>query len=279
MTKEDLTLDKMNGSKTRNFIEERVFGKIDFNLKLEKNLPVLQELRLNLELCITDTLFLYEGFEPMGKLVSDYITALNLKSRMHLPFYGLQLGCKDRYIRQLSYDLVMKGLQRSAELNFRKAIMHISFPPHIPSSGKEKWLHSFCLNLEKLLNYCQGKGITLLLENTYEHDTYVFEKIFEHFPTSSLEMCLDIGHIYCYSSISLRDWWDCLNGKITVVHLSDNDGSEDSHLALGEGKIDFEELFTLSITQDTTYTLETEVSCFKRSIQYLKETPLTKGID
>ena len=250
---------------------DRMFGKVNLDERVLDNLLELQRLNLNLELCITDSRYLFEKFCTAESLLRLKIAELNLKSNFHLPFYGLQLGCKDHYIRELSLKLIMQGLHLAAELQIPRAIMHLSFPPYIPIKGQQKWLDSFYRNLEKILEYCQQKNITLLLENTHEHLPEIFSSIFENYPTGYLAMCLDIAHIYCYSPASFAEWWSACSDNIKVIHLSDNYGDEDSHLPLGDGKIDFRELFDASAGKDLTYTLETDVTGFAKSLEYIRE--------
>ncbi len=250
-------------------MNERFYGKINLNEESSRNLTFLPDQGLNLELCVTDSTFLFEKFLPLRKELQNTIEQLGLRTILHLPFYGLQLGCKDYYIRDLSYNLISQGLLRCSELNINRAVMHVSFPSHIPTAGAKNWLKSFYLNLEKILLYCQEKKITLYLENTFEPDSEIFERIFDHFVSDNLLMCLDIAHVYCYSKSGFSDWWNNLQSKIGHVHLSDNNTFEDSHLALGKGKIDFQDVFEKSFSKDVTYTLETEISCFQESLAYL----------
>ncbi|MFZ0611664.1 MAG: sugar phosphate isomerase/epimerase, partial [Desulfobacterales bacterium] len=55
--------------------------------------------------------------------------------------------------------------------------------------------------------------------------------------------CLDTGHQAAFGQASLVKWLDALGPHIGQVHLHDNHGLRDEHLALGRGKIDFPYLF------------------------------------
>ena len=250
-------------------MRERFYGKIDLNDQIFQNLPLLVELGINLELCITDSTFLYEKFPPLSAQLKDTIRQMNLQTIFHLPFYGLQLGCKDHYIQELSFKLVMQGLKRSSELEIRRAVMHIGFPQHMPLKGKDKWLQAFYNNLDKILEYCHRQEITLYLENTFEPDPTIFEEILQNYKDNRLAVCLDIAHIYCYSDVKFVDWWKVLGERTGHIHLSDNKGNEDSHLILGTGFIDFREIWQHTNSQALTYTLETEIASFTGSLAFL----------
>ena len=52
---------------------------------------------------------------------------------------------------------------------------------------------------------------------------------------------LDLGHAHCFSEYPVTEWAERLAGHIRHVHVHDNDGSRDAHLALGRGTIPVEE--------------------------------------
>jgi sugar phosphate isomerase/epimerase len=46
-----------------------------------------------------------------------------------------------------------------------------------------------------------------------------------------------------FSETTMQDWLKTLGPFLKQIHLHDNNGMNDDHLALGAGKIDFEYLF------------------------------------
>ncbi len=55
--------------------------------------------------------------------------------------------------------------------------------------------------------------------------------------------CFDTGHMNAFSTTAMQDWLDDLGAFLTQIHLHDNDGHWDDHLAVGDGNIDFDILF------------------------------------
>jgi sugar phosphate isomerase/epimerase len=55
--------------------------------------------------------------------------------------------------------------------------------------------------------------------------------------------CFDTGHMSAYSETNMDDWLKALGPLMKELHLHDNDGIKDDHVAIGAGKIDFELLF------------------------------------
>jgi sugar phosphate isomerase/epimerase len=56
---------------------------------------------------------------------------------------------------------------------------------------------------------------------------------------------LDIGHHHVFGKKPLKEWVETLGKKIMELHLHDNNGEEDTHLAIGKGNADFASLFQL----------------------------------
>jgi sugar phosphate isomerase/epimerase len=58
-----------------------------------------------------------------------------------------------------------------------------------------------------------------------------------------LRFCFDIGHHNIFSDLPMKEWIDELAPFLAEVHLHDNLGEDDDHLAIGQGKIDFPSFF------------------------------------
>ena len=56
----------------------------------------------------------------------------------------------------------------------------------------------------------------------------------------------------------ILEWIECLGKSIEHIHLHDNDGTIDAHLALGKGKLPVEEMLCglKRISGNMTYTIE-----------------------
>jgi len=71
----------------------------------------------------------------------------------------------------------------------------------------------------------------------------IHRELFDRIPSSFFGFCLDVGHQHSFSRTPLKAWLEELQSVLREIHLHDNDGTSDSHLPIGEGTIDFVELF------------------------------------
>ena len=256
---------------------ENLFAKVNLNDGTVKNLDYIRSLGLNLELCVTDSRYLYEKYAMVGSSLKESISKTGVKTIMHLPFYGLQLGSNDYYIRKLSLQLIIRGIERGMELSIFKGVIHISMPCHIPSNGETMWKKTFLSSLEKILQVCEKNRFSLYLENTWEKRIGFMHEIFAEFDSQYLAMCLDIAHLYCFSGDSFNNWWKLYSSKIKHIHLSDNNFDEDSHLPLGDGSIEYSSILHSIDRDDLTFTIENDIEDVAKSLVFLRTNGLIRN--
>jgi sugar phosphate isomerase/epimerase len=128
--------------------------------------------------------------------------------------------------------------------------------------------------LGRLTENADEKGITISIENMSERAEDFFE-IFDTLP--SLFMTLDLGHAELLSEENTS--YGFLNHfpeRIKHLHIHDNNGgqspSDDLHLPVGEGRINFEKIFSQlkRIRYKGTMTLELKPKEIERCIRYVR---------
>ena len=92
----------------------------------------------------------------------------------------------------------------------------------------------------------------------------------------NFNLCFDAGHYNAFSKLDPLKALNMLSAqKIGEIHLSDNDGSGDQHLVLGEGKINLGAIFKRieELKIQPIFTLEPrDVTEAIKSLTYLKKT-------
>jgi sugar phosphate isomerase/epimerase len=78
----------------------------------------------------------------------------------------------------------------------------------------------------------------------------------EALPSEHFGLCFDTGHFNLFSTISLAEWLDQVRPHIFEIHLHDNTGKADDHLAIGDGNFDFAALFAGLCGITPVYTIE-----------------------
>ena len=110
-----------------------------------------------------------------------------------------------------------------------------------------------------------------LIENMFDNNDELILKLLEEVNDPRFRMCFDIAHANL-SNEAINDWYKNCKKYVSHIHINDNLGDIDSHLAIGEGSIDYDDVIK-NILNDFTGTVLIEVkttSDFLKSYEYLK---------
>ena len=138
--------------------------------------------------------------------------------------------------------------------------MNLHLDCRVPGYGTEYVNARNIAAIEKMLPVADDLGIRLMVENVEGDTAASLAPVLNTLPTVGLH--LDIGHANIGGNGRKSHTADLLAAyadRLMHVHVSDNKGKSDDHLAIGAGTIDWKrELRTLKATgYDDTITLET----------------------
>jgi sugar phosphate isomerase/epimerase len=185
----------------------------------------------------------------------------------HAPFSDLNIASLNKSILAESINQITECLHQANNHGVRNVCIHPGhYSPlsmHFPEKAQEINLQS----LHTLVGAAEETGVILGLENmpqvpilmctTPQECLHVMKSV----QSDNLNLTFDIGH-----ANTTGDVWQFLSLEqyMTVIHLHDNLGDSDSHLAMGEGSTDFSMLTNLTGKQ-----LVIEVSTYRRALRSL----------
>jgi len=251
-------------------MNSRIYYQCHIN-EIPKLIESCKEMRIGLDISLTNVDELDDSNYKNIETLHNLLDTAEIPIVTHLPFYGLDLGCKDRTIREYALNSLIKGLKVSRLFNSELAVFHTNYIPLIPSSKLKSWFDIFYTNLEKVIHKSEEIGMVLAIENTWEPFPIIFEEMFEKFPSENFKFCFDVGHCVIFSKVGYKNWLEELGHQICHFHLSDNDNCEDIHLPLGSGEIDFSEVFEEIHHHNIKagYSLEMKWNGVKQSIELI----------
>lgn len=180
----------------------------------------------------------------------------------HLPTFVLTADLTEK-IRHASVDEMLRSLEVAAELGARKVVLHPSIVfgmgPFVLQTVKDHFFEF----LGEMVAAARQLKLTICLENMMPRNILGVEptdfvEIFELFPT--LQMTLDTGHANIGVSAESRlvGLVERFGARLGHIHISDNLGKRDDHLAVGQGSVDFATLISrlVALGYDDTITLE-----------------------
>lgn len=134
-------------------------------------------------------------------------------------------------------------------------------------------LKNYIQSLKLLSDFAESKGVAIMLENgeeKFEHYRYVLDRVPE------VKVHFDVGHAFISGKIkTIRKFTSYFEERIAHIHIHDNHGEKDEHLALGKGKINWKQVVSLLKKVDYNKTITFEVfrsnSDLLKSMDYFKK--------
>ncbi|MCE5189408.1 MAG: sugar phosphate isomerase/epimerase [Eubacteriales bacterium] len=163
---------------------------------------------------------------------------------LHGAFYDVAVGSADAQIRAVSRSRVAQSVEIGKKLGARAVVFHTNTISNFHlKSYCENWLAENAAYYSGVLQ--TNRTIGIYIENMFDQSPDLLLRLSEQLCVyPNYGVCLDFAHA-CLSQTKIEDWVEPLAPYIRHIHLNDCDGLEDSHLALGRGKMDIPGFFSL----------------------------------
>jgi len=169
------------------------------------------------------------------------LQASQIPCAIHGPFLDLNAGSRDESIRRITLTRYGQAFSAARFLRPERMVLHAGYDRwhYGGEDDEEKWLQASLKSWEWALEETHDLNLVLAVENVFEHRPQILSKLLHQIDDERLRFCFDIGHHNIFSDLPVSEWLDELEPYLAEVHLHDNLGQADDHLALGEGEIDF----------------------------------------
>ncbi len=191
----------------------------------------------------------------------------------HGDFFDVLVFSADEEIVKISIKRIEESMKVAKKIGAKKVVFHTNYNSQIKTDFYlNNWLDK---NYEVFSALCDKyKDITILMENMFDYDYVPLKKLAERMKDiDNFGVCLDYAHAFL-SKVESKEWVLNLYPYIKHVHINDNDGTADSHLALGEGNIDWIEFNKLrkDYFNDSTILIEVNgTDKINKSLDYMKK--------
>ena len=214
-------------------------------LKLKNDyLPLFTAYGMNPEIGI-DAAALDSASDKEFGGISEILKINHRKITLHGPFMDLVPGGLDNMLLAATRKRLDRFFEIIPLFEPVHVVCHTGYDPCHYRMHWEEWLANSIETWKSYVNRAERSGFKLLLENVYEAVPEVHRALFNAIPSDAFGFCLDIGHHHVFGKSPLKEWVETLGEKIMELHLHDNNGEEDTHLAVGKGNADFSGLFQL----------------------------------
>lgn len=222
-------------------ILKKVQVHIPFHFLYEQYLPRVLQYGMNPEISFnSDTLDTCR--EADYRYVADKLRDAGLRVTFHAPFMDLRPGAIDPRIRRVSEERIMQVLALADYFRPASIVCHPSFDDRYYVSTEDQWLENSLRTWGALLSRAGDIPALMVLENVYEKGPRQLHRLLTSLSSPHCGFCFDTGHFNVFAREPLTDWIDTMAPFLRQVHLHDNHGQADEHLAVGDGSFPFGEL-------------------------------------
>lgn len=162
---------------------------------------------------------------------------------LHGPFIDLNPGSPDPAVQRVTEQRFEQLLALVPLFKPKSVVCHAGYDAKRYEYFKDTWLEKSLDFWSRLASSLALHGARLMLENVYEGGPEDMLILLERLKDRAVGFCLDAGHASAFSQSNLDTWLDVLGPYLGQLHLHDNFGKADDHLALGGGVIDFNKIF------------------------------------
>ena len=199
---------------------------------------------------------------------TEWYKKSGLTRSYHGAFVDMNPVSNDDYIREASQKRFAESCMKAIEVGAENIVFHSSCFPFLRGSYIEKWADD---SAAYFIALSERFGLNVFVENSFDVDTTPLKMLTER-ACGKIKACLDIGHANL-SRDPLEKWFDDLGDNVGYLHISDNMGYFDEHMALGDGTVDIKKASDMcAYLGNVTATFEVGgIDNIKRSVNYLKE--------
>lgn len=217
------------------------FVSVPFN-RLVKDLRKIIDNRIQPEIGLEGDV-LYTVAANEFRETAGVLSAAGLACTFHAPFFDLLPGARDQNILKASREKLRRAFALIPVFKPRSIVCHLDYEAKRHDEVMDSWFSNSMATWQELLAVAEQHGTFLMLENTFESDPAMHRRIFEALASPSARFCLDVGHLVVFARTGWLQWLPALAPWLGQLHLHDNHGDFDSHLAIGAGRFDFKGLF------------------------------------
>ena len=209
---------------------------------VKEYLPLFLSKRINPEIGIdgeTMDSFSRKDFQKIASILHGEGLIITL----HGPFYDLVPGGIDKKMLEATRERLGQAFDLIPVFAPRSIVCHTGYDKKRYHDTQDEWLENSVNTWSLLLNNLERTDTTLVIENVYEQTPTMLLKLLKRLEGEKVGFCFDVGHMNAFSTTAMQDWLNVMGPFLKQIHLHDNDGSWDDHMAIGRGNIDFEILF------------------------------------
>ena len=195
------------------------------------------------------------------------------ENTLHGAFFDVTVHSSDREIRAISDKRVRQSMDIARRLGVRAVIFHTNLIANFKNRAYvDSWVIKNAAYWRALA--ADYPDISIYIENMFDQDPEPMVALMRELEdVPGVSACLDFAHASAFGK-DAEKWVRALLPYVSHLHLNDNDGISDLHLALGAGKLDYAPLcraLSESGARPSVLIETSDISAQARSIEYMQK--------
>lgn len=216
-----------------------------------------------------------EGRHRLPEIEKGFIEishSYDLEYSVHAPLSDINIGSLNPSLRAASLNEVLLAIGCCRRMGIDLITVHPGFISPLGQLDRGSVMSETRRSVREIDRASSENGVVVALENMPRMPITTCTEPVELLSLvegTSLRICFDIGHAHTNGNIDdfVKHW-----SRFANVHIHDNDGSSDQHLAIGEGKIDFEHVLSVMSGYERRYVIEArKIESAPLSLERLKK--------
>lgn len=199
----------------------------------------------------------WNRFHEHMESLSKRLNSLEMHYAVHSPVWDINLTAENFHVRKAALETYKEAIRFAKLIHAEHLVIHPGFSD-IPVFNKETAKKRAREALLELVRFNKDFDVLLLIENVGNESTSIFTmeeylEFLDDFPVN-VKYILDIGHANI-TGWDIPDVIKILGSRLRAMHVNDNDGKRDIHLAIGEGTVDWTRVYEAIKETDKCYDL------------------------
>ncbi len=211
---------------------------------------------------------------PTENINMNILDSYNLKYTIHAPFMDINIAALQWKSRRNSLKQTKDSINLANHIDAEAVVVHPGLAPFLAKKYFQNKVYDTAIDsIKQIKQYSDDLGVLTTIENMPTFDNMIYSDINdlnEMLVSLDMPMTLDIGHAN-HAGYSPDEM---IFDSIKHIHIHDNFGDDDSHLALGEGSIELKRIVNNleSKNYDGIYIIEVnDFDSIEKSYEFMKK--------
>jgi sugar phosphate isomerase/epimerase len=181
--------------------------------------------------------------DEIAPIIADLIPSYDMRLTAHAPISDINIASFNPRVRALAMELVETCIRTAGHLGIPTVTVHPGLRMPMARWDDER-IKTLTLDAaQDFARLGEEHGVTVCLENMAKNWVMTFqdpEWFNGAFDDGPLAFCFDLAHAHTMGTATVRAYLERYARHTANVHVSDNNGDNDSHWILGRGTVPLE---------------------------------------